>query len=306
MAKKILITGSNGLLGQKIIEQLIDQEEFSWIATSNGKNRMSQIPEGKYQSLDITNEGQIKRVFESFEPNVVINTAAMTNVDRCESEKEQCWNLNVKSVEMLINACNQVDAHFIHLSTDFVFDGANGPYEENDTPNPISFYGESKYEAEKLIQSSNLKKWSIVRTIILYGIAEEMSRSNVVLWAKEALEKGMPINVVDDQFRAPTLAEDLASGCISAAEKGATGIFHISGKETMSILELVHQVGDFFNLDTSIVQPIKSNLLNQAAKRPPRTGFVIDKAINELGYKPKSFKEGLEILSQQLTDKAQI
>ena len=127
-----------------------------------------------------------------------------------------------------------------------------------------------------------------------------MSRSNIVLWAKDALTKGQKINVVDDQFRSPTLAEDLADGCILIADKNATGIFHLSGKETMSVLELVYKVADFWHLDKTLVTPIKSNTLNQAAKRPPRTGFDIGKAKRELGYNPHSFVEGLEILDAQL------
>ena len=127
-----------------------------------------------------------------------------------------------------------------------------------------------------------------------------MSRSNIVLWAKEALTKGQKINVVDDQFRSPTLAEDLADGCILIADKKAKGLFHLSGPKTLSILELVYLVADFWKLDKSLVTPSKSDNLNQAAKRPPRTGFDISKARIELGYAPKSFEEGLGILDAQL------
>ncbi len=127
-----------------------------------------------------------------------------------------------------------------------------------------------------------------------------MSRSNVVLWAKDSLTKGQKINVVDDQFRSPTLAEDLADGCILIAEKGATGIYHLSGPETMSILNLVYRVADFWKLDKSLIVPTKSTTLNQAARRPPFTGFVIEKAKRDLGFKPHSFEEGLNILSEQL------
>ena len=127
-----------------------------------------------------------------------------------------------------------------------------------------------------------------------------MSRSNIVLWAKGALEKGDPINVVDDQFRSPTLAIDLAKGCVLIADKQAKGVYHLSGKDLMSILELVNRVADFFNLDKSSITPIKSTTLNQAAKRPPKTGFLLDKAINELAYNPMSFEEGLGIVSEEL------
>jgi dTDP-4-dehydrorhamnose reductase len=144
-------------------------------------------------------------------------------------------------------------------------------------------------------------KWSILRTIIVYGIADDMSRSNLVLWAKGALEKGQKINVVDDQFRSPTLAEDLAEGCILCAEKTAEGIFNISGEKTYSILELVHKVAEYWKLDKSLINPVSSATINQSAKRPPRTGFIIDKAKKVLGYNPHSFEEGLAVLDAQLT-----
>ncbi len=298
--KSILITGSNGLLGQKLVSQLKDNEKFNVIATSVGANRNKSVLDRDYHSLDITSALEIKKLFNYLKPDVVINTAAMTNVDACESNKEGCWELNVMAVKYLVEACTDINAHFIQLSTDFVFDGEDGPYDENAEPNPISYYGESKWAAEKIIQESEINKWSIARTIILYGCTDEMSRSNVVLWAKEALEKGEPINVVDDQFRSPTWVDDLADGCIKIAAQNALGIYHLSGQETMSILELVFKVGEFFKLDTSMINPIKSNALGQAAKRPPRTGFDISKAINQLGYKPTSFNKGLELLSKQI------
>jgi dTDP-4-dehydrorhamnose reductase len=200
----------------------------------------------------------------------------------------------------LVQAAKRHGCHFIHLSTDFIFDGENGPYREEDVPAPLSIYGQSKLDAEQLVMNAGLAKWAIGRTIIVYGIAEGLSRSNVVLWAKSALEKGQPIKVVDDQWRMPTLAEDLADGCIRIAKRGATGIFNLSGPDGMSILELVQRVGAFFHLDTSVVTPVKSDTLGQPAKRPPRTGFVLDKARRELGYAPRGFEEGLAVLKDQL------
>ena len=200
--KKLLITGSNGLLGQKLVHQTALRNDLDVLATSRGANRISTTEGYTYQELDITSSEEINRVFEAFQPDVVINTAAMTNVDACESDKEGCWKLNVDAVDYLIEASRKHDTHLIHLSTDFIFDGEGGPYREEDTPNPLSYYGQSKYEAEQRMINSGLTKWSIARTIIVYGIAENMSRSNIVLWAKGALEKGTPLNIVDDQFRA--------------------------------------------------------------------------------------------------------
>jgi dTDP-4-dehydrorhamnose reductase len=301
--KKILITGSNGLLGQKLVYALRIRNDIQVIATSVGPNRLIQKEGYTYESLDITNKAEVFSALKKHQPDVIINTAAMTNVDACETKREECWALNVTAVQHLVDAITEAgrkDVQLIHLSTDFIFDGDKGSeYVETDKPNPQSYYALSKYESEKIIQQSTVK-WAIARTIIVYGIVDNMSRSNIVLWAKDALIKGQKINVVDDQFRSPTLAEDLAAGCILIADKGATGIYHLSGPETMSILTLVYRVADFWKLDRSVVTPSKSTSLNQAARRPPYTGFVIDKAKKELGYQPHSFEEGLAILSGQL------
>ena len=297
--KKILVTGSNGLLGQKITERILSKKDFELIATSKGPNRYH-VKEGyEYAEMDITNPKDVNQILQKYQPDVVIHTAAMTNVDTCETEKELCWKLNVKAVSNLIKACKVNNAQLVHLSTDFIFDGASGPYLENAVPNPLSYYGESKLASEKLLQASDIH-WTILRTIIVYGIVNDMSRSNIVLWAKGALEKGNPINVVDDQWRMPTLAEDLAEICLLTAEKGAKGIYNASGKDMMSIIELVQQVADFYQLDRSLINPISSSSLNQVAKRPVRTGFILDKSMNELGYRPHSFYEGMEIMQDQI------
>ncbi len=298
---KILITGSNGLLGQKLIKKLKNDSEITVIATSRGENRLSDKEGYIYRSLDITKQNEVDSMVAEFRPNVIINTAAMTNVDVCEAEKDICDSLNVNSVQWLTNASIKNQVHLVHISTDFIFDGTAGPYREEDEPSPLSYYGLSKLKAEKIVLDSALDA-SIIRTVLVYGIAEDMSRSNIVLWAKGALEKGGPINVVDDQFRSPTLAEDLADGCILAAKQKAKGIYNISGKDQMSVLEIVKSVSEYWNLDSSLIKPISSSTLNQAAKRPPITGFVLDKAIRDLGYQPHSFKEGLAIVDQQLTE----
>ena len=298
--KTVLITGSNGLLGQKLVQQLHAKPNYKLIATSKGANRISSIAGFVYEQVDITDPDQVKNVFAKHQPDILINTAAMTNVDACEDDKKGCWEMNVNAVEYLLAESEKYGTHFIHLSTDFVFDGENGPYSESDLPKPLSYYGESKFASEKVLQNSEYKNWAIARTIIVYGLVEQMSRSNIVLWAKGALEKGDPINVVDDQFRSPTLAIDLAKGCILIADKQAKGVYHLSGKDLMSILELVNRVADFFKLDKSSITPIKSTTLNQTAKRPPKTGFVLGKAIQELGYDPVTFEEGLAIVSQEL------
>lgn len=301
---KILVTGSNGLLGQKLVYALKEKKGVELLASSKGVNRMLDQEGYQYFSLDVTDEAEVKNILEKYQPDTVIHTAAMTNVDVCESEKENCWKLNVNAVQNIVASLEILSSdnyrpHLIHLSTDFIFDGLQGPYKEEDSPAPVSYYGLSKLEAEKIVLSSSIKS-AILRTVLVYGVVDSMSRSNIVLWAKGALEKGQPINVVDDQFRTPTLAEDLAQACILAAEKKATGVFHISGADFMSIIELVERVADFYGLDKKLIRPVKSDTLNQPAKRPPVTGFVLDKARKELNYQPHSFIEGLKIVNSQL------
>lgn len=302
--KKILVTGSNGLLGQKITENILATRSAELIATSKGQNRYPVKYGYMYAEMDICNTQQVKLVLEKYGPDSVIHTAAMTNVDACENSKELCWALNVEAVKNLVTCCEDLDIHLIHLSTDFIFDGESGPYTEQDEPHPLSYYGATKLEAEKLLQASACR-WAILRTIVVYGIVNDMSRSNIVLWAKNALEKGDPVNVVSDQWRMPTLAEDLADCCLLAAQKSATGIYNASGKDMMSIEELVNRVAEFWNLNKLLINPISSQSLNQAAKRPKRTGFILDKVIHDLGYNPRSFTEGLAIIDEQLKSATQ-
>ena len=296
---KFLITGSNGLLGQKLIQKLSRLSSVDLIATSIGKNRLSHTENYKYVSLDITDKDNVNDVISSENPDVVINTAAMTNVDLCEDEKERCDALNVDAVRYLANACLKVSAHLIHISTDFIFDGENGPYKEEDKPNPLSYYGLSKLDSEKILYKHECN-WTILRTIIIFGVGKSLSKGNIVLWAKGALEKGEDLNIIDDQFRAPTLAEDLADACILAAQKKEYGIFNTSGKDIMSIYEMVERIGKYYKLNTTNLNRISTDTLNQKAKRPPRTGFILDKAKEVLGYNPHSFEESLSIIQKQL------
>lgn len=295
---KILITGSNGLLGQKLVELLVS-ENIEVIATSKGSNRLSLKDGYIYDSMDITDADNIHFIFARYQPSVVINTAAMTNVDQCEIDHKGCQLLNVEAVKNLIDACGKISAHLIHLSTDFVFDGTKGSLTEEDQPNPISFYGHSKLTSEKLVIESTLK-WSIIRTILVYGVAQDMSRSNIILWVKRSLESGKEIQVVNDQWRTPTLAEDLAWGCYLVAKNGVRGIFHISGDEMITPYQLALKTADFFELDKSLIKETNVSEFTQPAKRPPRTGFIIDKVRKVLGFEPKSIEEGLAVLKSQL------
>jgi dTDP-4-dehydrorhamnose reductase len=294
---KILYTGSNGLLGQKISAATTGFSDHAFLATARAENRTINLGTAKYASMDITNAEEVNKVVREFKPDVIIHGAAMTHVDQCEQNKELAYQLNVVGTQNMADAAKSIGAHLVHISTDFIFDGTEGPYDEQGIPNPLSYYGETKLEAEKIVQA--LDHWSILRTVLVIGMAEDLSRSNIVLWAKGALEKGQAINVVDDQFRTPTLAEDLAQGALLAATQKAQGIYNISGPDFMSIYELVGHVAEHFGLSMDAVTRVDSTTLNQPAKRPPRTGFDITKAKTELGFKPHTFSEALEVIAQQ-------
>jgi dTDP-4-dehydrorhamnose reductase len=300
MKKKILITGSNGLLGQKLVEKLSQQSEIELIATARGANRLDNTSKlYTYDTMDITNELEVISIINKYKPHCIIHTAAMTNVDMCETDKNNCWSQNVNAVKYLISACQNSNSHLVHLSTDFIFDGLSGPYNEDAQASPLSYYGESKLKAEELLLASNIK-YAIARTVLVYGVAHDMSRSNIILWVKKNLEEGKKINVVDDQERSPTLAEDLADGCILLAQNESIGIYNIAGKEILTPYQMAIMTAQYFGLDQSLINKTDSTQFKQTALRPLKTGLLIDKAIKELGYKPHSFEEGIALVGSQI------
>lgn len=301
--KRILITGSNGLLGQKLVSLLSSQAGIETVATARGSNRLPFVTNYTYYPLDITHEQEVSRLLDEIAPDIIIHTAAMTHVDQCEADKEGCWAQNVTAVHYLMEAAKRVNSFFVHVSTDFIFDGQAGPYDENAAPNPLSFYGWSKYAAEKIIISSGIN-YAIARTVLVYGIAHDMSRSNIILWVKKSLEEGKRIQVVTDQWRTPTLAEDLAIGCMLIARQQAGGIFNISGKDLLTPYEMALMTARYFDLDHSLISPVDASTFSQPGKRPPRTGFLIEKARRVLGYQPRSFAEGISILADQISSTA--
>lgn len=297
---KVLVTGANGLLGQKLVKLISREPEIELFATGKGPNRN---PPGPYQylNLDVTSQESINSISDQVKANVIIHTAAMTNVDLCEKEREACWKLNVDSVEYLIDACQKHNTFLVHLSTDFIFDGKAGPYTEKDKPNPLSYYGESKLASEELLLKSDIR-WGIARTVLVYGISHDMSRSNIMLWVKKNLEEGKKIRVVNDQWRTPTLAEDLAEGCWLIATKEAEGIFNISGSDLVTPYDIALKTSEFFGLDSSLIEEVDGSIFKQDAVRPAKTGFDLSKSMSTLGYSPHSLEEGIEILSEQLNN----
>ena len=293
MQVKVVITGSNGLLGQNLIALLLNEKEgYTVFGFSRGDNRSGR-KDFEYHDIDITKEEEVKEALLKIQPDFIINTAAMTNVDACENDREGCYDLNVIAVQYLTAVCSEINAHLIHISTDFIFDGEKGSYTEEDIPNPLSYYGETKLISEQLLQKSTIN-FTILRTILVYGLVNDMSRSNIVLWVKESLEQQKEITIVDDQYRTPTYVEGLAMACKLSIDKKAKGVFNISSSQLLSIYEIAQEVAIAFHLDTTLIKPISTATLNQTAPRPAKTGFDLSKTNTVLDFYPKTFKEDLQ------------
>lgn len=298
--QKIVITGSNGLLGQTLVNLLLmEPQKYNVFGLSRGENR-SERNDFDYRSIDITNKAQLSKCLYEIRPDVIVNTAAMTQVDLCEDHKEECDLLNIDAVQYLVDISKDLGTYLVHLSTDFIFDGIQGNYKETDTPNPISYYGLSKLKAEEVLLNSSID-FSILRTILVYGKVNNLGRNNIVLWVVDMLSQGKEINIVDDQFRMPTYVEDLAMACKISIDKRAKGIFHISSSRLLSVFEIARTIAEVFELNKNLVKAISSDTLNQRANRPPKTGFDLTKTRKVLDFHPKTFKEDLHRFKESLT-----
>lgn len=293
---KVLITGANGLLGQHLTKILLDKN-YQVIATSRGESRLPFQPSGNYtyREMDVADGSRTYAVISHEKPDVVVHAAAMTQIDDCELRPQQCERINVQGTSQILTDAEFFSSHFIFISTDFVFDGEQGNYEEEDETKPISLYGFSKLQGEGMVQTSTIP-FAIVRTCLVYGNLLKGTRSNIVSWVKESLQQGKTIQVVSDQLRTPTYVEDLAKGIALIIEKKATGIYHISGKDWLTPYDMALKTADRYQLDASKIVKVDASTFKQPGRRPLKTGFVIEKARKELGYEPISFDEGLKLM----------
>ncbi len=289
---KILITGANGFLGYYLVEQLLEKN-FDVVATGRGGCRLPFTSQKnfEYVEMDFTDPFSVHDVFEKIQPAIVVHAGALSKPDECELDQMKAYLVNVEAtVQLLINS-EDLKCFFIFLSTDFVFDGERGMYVENDIPNPVNYYGRTKLEAEEAVSEYDYD-WAIIRTVLVYG-KNHSGHSNILKIVKEKLEKGEEYKVVDDQVRTPTYVEDLAKGIVSIIEKRATGIFHLSGKDILTPYQMAIKTADHLKLDSSVLKKVTASSFSQPARRPLKTGFIIDKAREQLGYEPVSFEEGL-------------
>ena len=296
LKQKVLVIGANGLLGQKLVDTFLDDFEVHGIGRKNKPSL--EFDNFNYTVCDITNREQILDLVRTFEPNFIVNSAAYTNVDGCEDEKEECWKINVVGVENLANVAKRFGIHVVHISTDYVFDGVEGNYDEESRPKPLGYYGRTKLASENVLISSGID-CAIVRTMVLYGIGIDLNH-NFVTWIIEKLTNGESINIVDDQFGHPTLVDDLAKAILKIVDLKKTGVYNVAGSECMSRFELAQKIAEVFNLNFSLIHPIKTKDLNQKAPRPLNSSFDLNKTLKELGFQLSDVGKGLQTLRQQL------
>ncbi|HTY35618.1 MAG TPA: SDR family oxidoreductase [Bacteroidota bacterium] len=296
--KRILICGSNGLLGQRLALMLSGQTEYEVLNTSRQRSFVFDDRLFDYTQLDITKKGDVKSLVSSFNPTTIINAAAAANVDWCEEHREEAWKINVVGVENLIEASRKVGARLIHISTDYVFDGAHGPYAEDDRPNPISYYGKSKLASENAVRIAEIPH-TILRTIVLYGNGIG-TRDNFPIWVIKNLRAGKGIRCSEDQISNPTHINDIAFATVKAFELNREGMYHVCGGERASRYQFAVRTAEMFGLDPALISCVKSVDLKQVAPRPLVTGFVTLKAQTELGLKPMDLTQGLTFLKREL------
>ncbi len=253
-----------------------------------------------YSKVDISALKEVKNLINDFYPDVIINCAAFTSVDGCESEKELSWKINVNGIENLVKYVKGCSAHVIHISSDYIFDGTEGPYSESALPNPISYYGKTKLAGENALVSSNIN-YTILRTNVLYG-PTEFGRPDFVKWVVTCLRKGENIRIVNDQINNPTYIEDLVNAIINIAEMQKVGIYNIGGSEWLSRLDFTYRIAEYFELDTSLITEITTAELNQAAPRPLKSGLITLKAETELGYKPRKIDETFFLMKRYINN----
>lgn len=294
--KRILIIGSNGMLGQRLAEFFSARQDVELMCSSNEESSL--IPNAQYTQVDITKKNGVKELVLGFFPDFVINAAAYTNVDKAETEREFAWKVNVIGVENIALYSWTVDAHLIHISTDYIFDGKNGPYTEIDKPNPIGYYGRTKLASENSILSSGVR-FTILRTNVLYGPAKN-SRPDYVKWVISSLRDKKEIRIVTDQINNPTYIDDLVSGIQTICETKKEGVYNLGGKELLSRFDFTLRIAKYFGLDAQLVIPILTKELNQPAARPLNSGLINLKAETELDYKPSSIEDSLEQMKAEL------
>ncbi|MBM4150498.1 MAG: dTDP-4-dehydrorhamnose reductase [Ignavibacteria bacterium] len=287
---RIALIGGNSKLGSAISRLL--EKETDWQLHVYSSTLQQSVSERIFcKHIEYADIKKLKEEFFEVRPDFIINTAAMTNVDGCEIQRQEAWFSNVTFVEQLARLSLIVESHLIHFSTDYVFDGAKGPYTEQDQPNPICYYGKSKLAGENAVLKSHVNN-TVIRTNVVYGLTTN-DQSDFVQWVIKCHEAKQTMNIVDDQLSNPTLTDDLALSVKRIIEKKRCGLYHIGGNTYCNRYEFSLEIAKIFHLDESLITPIQTHSLNQKAKRPLRGGLINLKAHTDLGIQYSTIQEGL-------------
>lgn len=287
--KTILITGANGFLGQYLTCHL-KKAGLHTVATGRGECRIQKCSDIDYVEADLTDPEAVTNMLGKINPDVIIHNAALSKPDECENNQSFCLDVNVETTRSLLKGDA---AHFIYISTDFIF-GENGPHAENAEPEPLNFYGKSKLMAEKLVMQAK-GKYTIVRPVFIYGAAGPGMRASFLHWVKKNLEEKKQIKVVSDQIRTPTYVEDICKGIEKIILTSATGAYNLAGKDILSPYEMAVKTAQQLGLDSSLIEEVTAETFPEPVKRAKRSGLQIEKAQRELDYNPVSFEEGVRL-----------
>jgi dTDP-4-dehydrorhamnose reductase len=295
--KKIVIFGSNGLLGQSLVNRF--KTDYQVVTASLGRTDLNNIEGVPYHQIDMVNRVQINEFLIAESPDIIINAAAYTNVDGSEKDKELCWNTNVRAVENIIDIATTFNPILVHISSDYVFDGQQGSYTEQDSVNPLGNYARSKMAAENIIAASNLE-YIIARTQVLYGFGNKV-KLNFATWVISRLSKKQNIKVVTDQIGNPTYIDDLSESIFRLLERKEFGLFHIAGSQIINRYNFAKKIAGRFDLDESLIEKIVTADLKQLAPRPMDSSFNIDKLTNRIDWQPSDVETGLKKLKLKLS-----
>lgn len=294
---KILITGAMGLLGHRIVEQCLE-DGLEVYATDKSVPTYSDLDHGVTSlKLDITDPQSTMSMLNSVRPDAVINTAAMTNVDQCEVEREAAWKINVEGARNVAEACEKSGAHLVHLSTSYVFDGEKGSYAEEDEPNPLGYYGITKLKGEEAIKTVTSNS-CVCRTDVIFGWGRP-DRPNFATWVITNLEKKQSVKAVTDQHNSPTLNTNLAQMIVDVAKQHVKGILNTAGATRINRFDFAKKITRIFHLDEKYIQPVKSEEFTWKAKRPKDASVNVSKAKKILSHKPLTIENALNIMKKE-------
>jgi len=289
---KFLVTGSAGLIGLQVVKDLVKQNH-----TVNSCYHDEKPVHGTPLQLDLTDQDKIIETLQETKPDRIIHLAAMTNVDLCETEIELATLLNVKATETIAKQAAKQQVFFVYVSTDYVFDGQDGMKKEDDSTNPLGFYGKSKLEGE-LALNKLASSWCVARTSTPFGIHHK--KKSFPLWVKESLESKKEISVLVDQFTSPTFVPNLSKMLIEVATRQITGILHLAGATRISRYELAEMIADKLNLDKTMLKPTKIADMNWKAQRPKDSSLNVSLATEILNEKPQKIEQSLELFLSEI------